>query len=266
MNTNSVQQASLCLYTSLQAFVYLVKCHYYLFSFGILAMAFVSRGIYNTCFHNLHHVPGPFWGGFTDFYKVYIFACRHIPSGTMELHQQYGQNEISICIQEICWLEVKDRYYASPQTWCLLTIRGWFLRCIINVWIRPLSILPQLWERLRQCSGPWITMSMQERKDFLRPLSVTLALISATLGSEECDLLTSLWSFQWNTSESTRGWLTNALRNYKKFWGENSLIPRKCLISLSGPGEEIRLFQMKIETLLLLSSLYLMKDADMMIT
>ena len=102
MNTTSVQQASLCLHTSFQAFVYLVKCHYYLSLLSILAIAFVSRGIYNAYFHNLHHVPGPFWGSFTDFYKVYIFACRHIPSGMMELHQQYGQNGTSICTQGIC--------------------------------------------------------------------------------------------------------------------------------------------------------------------
>ena len=88
-----------CLYP-LAPFIGLVRFveyHYYLFPLFALAITFVSKGLYNTYFHDLSHVPGPFLGGFTDFYKVYIFACRHIPSGTMELHQQFGLLRIILC-------------------------------------------------------------------------------------------------------------------------------------------------------------------------
>lgn len=71
-----------------------IAYHYFLCPLFGLIFAFMFKGLYNVFFHELHHVPGPFLGGFTDFYKVYIFACRHIPSGTMELHQRFGEPPI----------------------------------------------------------------------------------------------------------------------------------------------------------------------------
>ena len=64
--------------------------HYLLFAFLLCVIAGVLKGIYNRCFHPLRNFPGPFWGSFTDFYKLYIFASKHIPSATMDLHEQYG--------------------------------------------------------------------------------------------------------------------------------------------------------------------------------
>jgi len=97
MNTITNQMASVCLLSPLSAIVNFFEYHYYLFFMFVLAVAFLSKGFYNVYFHNLRHIAGPFLGGFTDFYKVYIFACRHIPSGTMELHQQFGSFSVSVC-------------------------------------------------------------------------------------------------------------------------------------------------------------------------
>ena len=66
----------------------LVGYHSFLFLLFGFTFAFMFKGLYNVHFHGLQHVPGPFLGGFSDFYKIYSFACRHIPSGTMELHQR----------------------------------------------------------------------------------------------------------------------------------------------------------------------------------
>jgi len=102
MITTLAQMAPLCPLGPFLAIVRFVEYRYGLFALFALAAAFVSKGIYNVCFHDLHHVPGPFLGGFTDFYKVYIFGCRHIPSATMELHRHYGLLSISLCTQEYC--------------------------------------------------------------------------------------------------------------------------------------------------------------------
>lgn len=64
--------------------------HCFLFAVLLCVGAVMLRGIYNRYFHPLRNFPGPFWGGVTDFYKLYIFASTHIPSATMELHQKYG--------------------------------------------------------------------------------------------------------------------------------------------------------------------------------
>ena len=96
MTVTLVQLVTMCVGTYILAIVRLFEHHYYLLSLSILGVAFVFRGIYNVYFHDLRHVPGPFLGGFTDFYKVYIFACKHIPSGTMALHQQFGLLKISL--------------------------------------------------------------------------------------------------------------------------------------------------------------------------
>lgn len=75
---------------------------YLLLVFLLCAVIGFLKGIYNRYFHPLRNFPGPFWGGFTDFYKLYIFASKHIPSATMELHQKYGisaNNEL--CIKRV---------------------------------------------------------------------------------------------------------------------------------------------------------------------
>ena len=64
--------------------------NYLLLVFLFCVVAGVLKGVYNRYLHPLRNFPGPFWGGFTDFYKLYIFASKHIPSATMELHQKYG--------------------------------------------------------------------------------------------------------------------------------------------------------------------------------
>lgn len=64
---------------------------------------FVLQGIYNQYLHPLHHFPGPFWGGFTDFYKLYIFAATHIPSQTMKLHARYGLIIYRLLFCFKCW-------------------------------------------------------------------------------------------------------------------------------------------------------------------
>lgn len=79
-----------------------ISCHYCLSFLLVFVVAFLLKGLYNVYFHDLHHVPGPFLGGFTDFYKVYIFACRHIPSGTMELHQRFGKSSATSCESTYC--------------------------------------------------------------------------------------------------------------------------------------------------------------------
>ena len=90
MITKSIQVASLSLSGHLLAIVRFFEYHYLIFSLSILAVAFMSKGLYNVYFHELHRIPGPFFGSFTDFYKVYVFACRHIPSETLQLHQRFG--------------------------------------------------------------------------------------------------------------------------------------------------------------------------------
>ena len=84
MLANSVDLHMLCI-------VQFIQCHYYLSILTLLLGIFLANGIYNAYFHGIHHVHGPFLGRFTDFYKVYIFACKHIPSATMELHRRYGK-------------------------------------------------------------------------------------------------------------------------------------------------------------------------------
>lgn len=53
----------------------------------------VGKCIYNKFFHPLAKFPGPFLGGFTDWYLVYVICS--VPTFGLELHKKYGN------IQEI---------------------------------------------------------------------------------------------------------------------------------------------------------------------
>ncbi|KAI0175292.1 cytochrome P450 [Pestalotiopsis sp. NC0098] len=48
----------------------------------------VGKCIYNKFFHPLAKFPGPFLGGFTDWYLVYVICS--VPTFGLELHKKYG--------------------------------------------------------------------------------------------------------------------------------------------------------------------------------
>lgn len=59
------------------------------YAFAGLFLFIVSKGFYNRYFHPLRHFPGPFWGGITDFYLVYMIAS--VPTFGLDLHKKYGR-------------------------------------------------------------------------------------------------------------------------------------------------------------------------------
>lgn len=80
---------------SLLTIIHFLEHHYYICLLTVLLSALMANGLFNVYFRQLHHIPGPALGGFTDFYKLYIFACKHIPSATLQLHQEFGL--LNIC-------------------------------------------------------------------------------------------------------------------------------------------------------------------------
>lgn len=49
----------------------------------------IGKGIYNKFFHPLANFPGPFLGGFTEWYLVYVICS--VPTFGLELHKKYGK-------------------------------------------------------------------------------------------------------------------------------------------------------------------------------
>lgn len=58
------------------------------YAFAGLLLFVISKGFYNRYFHPLRNFPGPFWGGITDFYLVYMIAS--VPTFGLDLHKKYG--------------------------------------------------------------------------------------------------------------------------------------------------------------------------------
>lgn len=58
----------------------------------------VGKCIYNKFFHPLAKFPGPFLGGFTDWYLVYVICS--VPTFGLELHKKYGNNQKALFSQD----------------------------------------------------------------------------------------------------------------------------------------------------------------------
>lgn len=57
---------------------------------GTLFTLLLLNSIYNRYFHPLSHVPGPFWGSVSDFYKLYIIAKKDAHTRGIAMHKKYG--------------------------------------------------------------------------------------------------------------------------------------------------------------------------------
>lgn len=67
----------------------ILGCLFSSLSLGCLII-FILLGIYNRYFHTLRHIPGPFWGSVTDFYKLCALVSQDVSQFSLELHQKYG--------------------------------------------------------------------------------------------------------------------------------------------------------------------------------
>ncbi|CAG8977287.1 hypothetical protein HYALB_00012979 [Hymenoscyphus albidus] len=89
---------------------------YYIFA--LLVLIIISKGLYNRYLHPLRNFPGPFWGGVSDFYLVYMIAS--VPTYGLDLHAQYGPvvrlspNLLSFCDPKLLPV-VYHRYADKPQ-------------------------------------------------------------------------------------------------------------------------------------------------------
>jgi hypothetical protein len=57
---------------------------------AIFLVGLTSHLIYNKFGTGLNHIPGPFWAGLTDFYRLFIVWGRRAEQWHIQLHKQHG--------------------------------------------------------------------------------------------------------------------------------------------------------------------------------
>jgi hypothetical protein len=61
-----------------------------LFLFAIIITGITAHLLYNKLGTGLNHIPGPFWAGFSDFYRLCIVWGRRPERWHIQLHTKYG--------------------------------------------------------------------------------------------------------------------------------------------------------------------------------
>lgn len=56
----------------------------------VCAIALAAHLLYNKYATGLNHIPGPFFAGFTDFYRLFVAWGRRPEQWHIRLHEQYG--------------------------------------------------------------------------------------------------------------------------------------------------------------------------------